>query len=680
MPDQITTYLNPVYDRSFADPFVLKHCGEYWAYCTGFWQDGRCFGMLRSSDLVHWQELGGAMAPLPGDLPMYWAPEVSYHNGVFYLYYSVGTETLMEIRVATAEHPGGPFVDSGRRVTSEDFAIDAHVFEDEDGSRYLFYATDFLEHSHIGTGTVRDRLIDPYTLAGDPRPVTRARYDWQVYDPQRAEKGGVRWHTIEGSFVLKHKGRYYQMFSGGNWQNVSYGVSYALTSDLLSSDEWRQVADGEQVLPVIRTLPGVVIGPGHNSVVRGPDNQQLFCVYHRWAADGSGRVMAIDRLDWVGERMVVLGPSITPQPIPNAPSLAGFGHGWCWDGGVWAGADGGLEQRDSAALASASRPLEWPDCTVELSLRLLEMADDAGAFGVALAGADGVALSFSLQPARQQALVTLAGTDEPQVLALRPDFNATAYHLLRLEVNAGTVSIMLDDIAWRWQAMLAGPPERIALHTQGAAAAFAGFELTYGFRDLFTQPWGMIHATRPQVPAEELQKRGDPVASAAPGWQMTGAQSTLSWRDQQLFWRSPGADPARLSKAGPFGAAEVVITIRLVERLGPVGGYGFGLLDINDSLILHLSLEVVEAAWAISWSAGAESQRLVLPPAFDPTEYQQFRLRQTADQITLAWEAAELGAIACAQRPAWLFVAVQQAEVAFDEVRVTQLVPGSPDY
>ncbi len=56
---------------------------------------------------------------------------------------------------------------------------------------------------------------------GNPRPVTRARYDWQIYDPNRKEKGGVRWHTVEGPAVIKRKGLYYEMFSGGNWQNTS---------------------------------------------------------------------------------------------------------------------------------------------------------------------------------------------------------------------------------------------------------------------------------------------------------------------------------------------------------------------------------------------------------------------------------------------------------------------------
>src|ERR1041384_5561512 len=96
------SYLNPVHNRPCPDPYVLKHLNEYWCYCTGFWYDGRCFGILHSRDLLHWRELGGAMEPLDLDATCYWAPEVIYDNGVFRMYYSVGNETRMQIRVAEA--------------------------------------------------------------------------------------------------------------------------------------------------------------------------------------------------------------------------------------------------------------------------------------------------------------------------------------------------------------------------------------------------------------------------------------------------------------------------------------------------------------------------------------------------------------------------------------------------
>ena len=269
------TYVNPVYAGACPDPFVLKHAGEYWCYCTGIWEDGRAFGILNSPDLVHWRGVGGALDlfasldPLPDAPSCYWAPEVTYYNGQFYLYYSIGNEDHMQIRVALSQNPAGPFIDSGRRLTKEDFAIDPHIYQDNDGAWYMFYATDYLNVHRVGTGTTRDLLLDPFTLAGQPRPVTRAQFDWQIYDPNRAEKGGVRWHTIEGPFVLQRKGRYYQMFSGGNWQNSTYGVSYALSFRLDDPEEWDQAADGEQVLPILRTSPDrSVIGPGQNSVVR----------------------------------------------------------------------------------------------------------------------------------------------------------------------------------------------------------------------------------------------------------------------------------------------------------------------------------------------------------------------------------------------------------------------------
>ena len=98
-------YLNPVYTRSFPDPFILKYRGEYFGYSTGIASDGNVFQMICSTDLVEWHELGGAMLRLETDELFYWAPEVTYYNGKFYLYYSVGNVTLMHHRVAVSDLP-----------------------------------------------------------------------------------------------------------------------------------------------------------------------------------------------------------------------------------------------------------------------------------------------------------------------------------------------------------------------------------------------------------------------------------------------------------------------------------------------------------------------------------------------------------------------------------------------
>src|SRR5918999_2764879 len=98
------TYTNPVYTGSMPDPFVLRHGGVYYAFGTTGGErkrDGRVYTVLRSTNLVDWQELGGALeAPSADPAYQYWAPEVAFDGGTFYLYYTMGgkEEEKFEIR------------------------------------------------------------------------------------------------------------------------------------------------------------------------------------------------------------------------------------------------------------------------------------------------------------------------------------------------------------------------------------------------------------------------------------------------------------------------------------------------------------------------------------------------------------------------------------------------------
>ncbi|MBN2047599.1 MAG: glycoside hydrolase family 43 protein, partial [Anaerolineaceae bacterium] len=435
-------YRNPVYPHSCPDPFVIKYCGEYWCYFTGRQPDDRCFGILHSLDLVNWERLGSAMDPLPpSTLPYpdlhYWAPEVVYSNGKFYMYYSVGDEVNMQVRVAVADHPAGPFWDSGWRLTAEPFAIDPHVFVDEDGSRYLFYATDYLTHERVGTGTAFDRLITPYQTAGKPCPVTRARFDWQIYDPHRTEKGGVCWHTLEGSFVLKHAGKYYQMFSGGNWQNDTYGVAYGVTADLNQPAEWDQPCDGIMEPQILRSLPRQgVIGPGHNSVVRGPDNHTLYCVYHRWQPETSERVLAIDRLFWEEEKLRIAGPSSTPQPAPPMPDVSGFAD-FTRGREMKLGIDGNelrlaADQQAFVHLPTAS------EFVLEVSMKRVDGGRGAG-LGFVMYDDDRPIASIMLDPRQKQLSLDMEGGTDVQTVD--ESYDAAAFHLLRLESKDGVWAV-----------------------------------------------------------------------------------------------------------------------------------------------------------------------------------------------------------------------------------------------
>ena len=314
------TYRNPVHESSFPDPFVLRADGRYYAYATDMVAGGeRVIGLMRSEDLVSWTPLEPPLErPSLGrtDADEFWAPEVAEVGGRFYMYYSTGVaDTRHAIRVGAADAAEGPFRDLGRVLTeSEPFAIDPHPFRDDDGTWYLYYARDFLDGARAGTALVVDRMRDMETLAGEPRTVLRASADWQLFRRGRPMYGGVYdWHTLEGPFVVKRRGRYWCLYSGGAWTGEGYGVSYAV-ADAPTGPFMDAPGDGPALL---RTVPRHVLGPGHCSVVVGPDGGD-WLVYHAWDPARTARRMCIDRLEWTDDGPRCIGPTWEPQPAPGA--------------------------------------------------------------------------------------------------------------------------------------------------------------------------------------------------------------------------------------------------------------------------------------------------------------------------------------------------------------------------
>ena len=304
------TYTNPVWPGYFADPFVLKWQDEYYAYGTGeAAADGAVFPVLHSKDLARWEHLGGAMTPLAGGSHAYWAPEVAARDGRFYLYYSAADgaeDDTHRLRVAVAAHPAGPFVDTGRLLLpGEGFSIDAHPFRDpKNGRWYLFFAKDFFD-ARVGTALAAAPLADDMVSVNGPvATVLRPSADWQIYERDRTIYGKQwdAWHTVEGAFVVFHAGRYFLFYSGGAWQTPGYGVGYAVADTVLGP-----FIEPEAGPAVLRGVPGQVPGPGHNSVVPGPDDRTEFVVYHAWNAAWTARRMCLDPLVWTQD-----GPRCTP--------------------------------------------------------------------------------------------------------------------------------------------------------------------------------------------------------------------------------------------------------------------------------------------------------------------------------------------------------------------------------
>jgi GH43 family beta-xylosidase len=319
-------YRNPVWRGYFADPFVLQVGEEYFAYGTGGPEnhgrqpDGRIFPLLRSQRLVDWEHLGGALTPLndPGT-PSYWAPAVAERDGRFYLYYSAGgfAGEGHQLRAATSESPAGPFTDSGRiLLPDEPFSIDPHPFRDpKDGRWYLFFAKDYLDGPRCGTGLAAAELANDMLLVKGPvTPIYRARWDWQIFERNRSWYGQVweAWHTVEGPCVLEREGRYYCLYSGGRWETPQYGIGFCAADSVLGPYGEDVGSEGPSVL---KEIPGKVLGPGHNTVVKGPDGAADFIVYHAWDAEHTARRIFIDPLVWTPNGPVCDGPTFGDRVV-----------------------------------------------------------------------------------------------------------------------------------------------------------------------------------------------------------------------------------------------------------------------------------------------------------------------------------------------------------------------------
>jgi len=133
------TYRNPLLPAvSMADPHVIRVDSHYYLYAT---THGRGYDVYVSDDLVNWTNRGRVFEDPRGGA---WAPDVFHHrrgDGKFHLYYTDNVPDAKaggpqkQIGVAVADCALGPFTDKGVLATD---AIDAHLFQDDDGRFYLY--------------------------------------------------------------------------------------------------------------------------------------------------------------------------------------------------------------------------------------------------------------------------------------------------------------------------------------------------------------------------------------------------------------------------------------------------------------------------------------------------------------------------------------------------------------
>jgi beta-xylosidase len=122
----VSTYRNPVIAGDFPDPTIIRVNDDYYASATTS-DFAPCYPLFHSTDLINWNRIGAIFNNPPewvkGDC---WAPELFYHEGTYFAYYTARKKEngISCIGVATTKNIHHDFEDHGIIIEWGNEAID----------------------------------------------------------------------------------------------------------------------------------------------------------------------------------------------------------------------------------------------------------------------------------------------------------------------------------------------------------------------------------------------------------------------------------------------------------------------------------------------------------------------------------------------------------------------------
>lgn len=279
------------------DPVLARQGDTWYAFVTG-----PGITVYSSKDMQTWKAEPPVFATIPAwayeVVPKFnghiWAPDISEHDGTYYLYYSIssGGKNTSATGVATnttldPADPAFEWVDHGivlRSVPHRDLwnAIDANLVEDEDGTPWLAFGSFWGGLKLVKLREDRLAIAEPqewHTLARRERPLL-------AVDDANPEPG-----AIEAPFIFRRDGWYYLFVSYDHCcrgaksdYRIMVGRSRDLRGPYLDRDGRRMDQGGAtEVLRGTARWPG----PGHNSAYTY--NGRDWLVFHAYDVEDGGR-------------------------------------------------------------------------------------------------------------------------------------------------------------------------------------------------------------------------------------------------------------------------------------------------------------------------------------------------------------------------------------------------------
>lgn len=270
------------------DPTTIREGHMFYVFST------RAGIMIRCSpDLVHWRWCGDVFGHLPQwaveDVPGLrglWAPDVSYFNGTYHLYYSastfgsnrssIGLATNVTLDPASDKYK---WEDRGKVISSyaaDDWnAIDPNIVLDEQSRPWLAFGS-------FWSG-IKLRMID--AISGKP-----SSKDQTLYSLASRPRTGEQQGAIEAPVIIHRQGYYYLFVSfdfccrGTNsTYNIRFGRSRQVTGPYTDRNGMPMMDGGGTLL-----LEGDERwrGPGHCAILQSEKGEML--VYHAYDANNRG--------------------------------------------------------------------------------------------------------------------------------------------------------------------------------------------------------------------------------------------------------------------------------------------------------------------------------------------------------------------------------------------------------
>lgn len=299
-------YCNPVKRGFFPDPSVIRVGSDYYMVNSSF-QYFPAIPISHSTDLVHWEIVGHAITNNDWldlsetmDSRGIWAPDISYHNGRFYIFatlrFNNNDKSNGPMRcqlVMTSDMPEGPY---SKPVVLPIDNIDPSHFVDDDGRHYMI----------IAPGITVVPLNDDCTkVTGEPVQV------WQ----------GTGERCPEGPHILKKDGWYYAILAEGG-TGYGHGINTGRSASLYGPYE------PSPHNPVMRQLDpdSPIQRTGHGKLVQ-TQNGDWWVTYLCGRPNGGhyttiGRETALDPVQWTEDGWFTVnngkGPSLE-QICPVLP-------------------------------------------------------------------------------------------------------------------------------------------------------------------------------------------------------------------------------------------------------------------------------------------------------------------------------------------------------------------------